>query len=90
MIELQDRILSAFNIYDSSIMSKLEGRILSTKDRIFFENDRILFGKDHIHFVQDSIVYVKDRIFYAATVYVQSGPYTFQDRILLKTVYFTT
>ena len=62
MIELQDRTLSVFNIYDSSIMSKLEVRIL-------FEKDRILFGMDRIHFVQDSIVYVKVRIFYAETVY---------------------
>ena len=44
---------------------------------------------DRLHFVEDRIVYVKDRLFYAETVYsqvmtvyFQSGPNTFKDRLL--------
>ena len=73
-----------------------KNRILFEIDRILFEKDRILFVKDRIDFAKDRIDFVKDRIVYAGTVYFQAktvyfqlGPYTFQDRILSKTVYFT-
>ena len=66
-----------------------KNRILFEMDRILFEKDRILFEKDRIDFAKDRIVYAGTVYFQAKTVYFQLGPYTFQDRILSKTVYFT-
>ena len=103
MSHLEDHILYALSIYDSSLMSQLEDRIHSVKDRI-------VYLKDHIF-------YVETVHFQARTVYFQSGPYTgqvisklgtfymlnnrkslefrydpistSQDRMLSRTVYFT-
>ena len=72
MSPLEDRILHALSIYDSSIMSQLEDCILSAKDCIHFDKDRILFEKDRIHSGKDRIVYLKDHIFYDETVHFQA------------------
>ena len=72
MSHLEDRIHYALNIYDATIMSHLEDRILSAKDCIHFGKDRILFEKDRIHSGKDRIVYLKDHIFYVETVHFQA------------------